>query len=82
MLMIDKQAVILDWVAESPNFIWNFSLMLENCIKSYISLIKTFIKELDRAWITVMINPSPTTFYCFHALEYFSMKINFFWGYN
>ena len=76
MLVINKEAIVLDRIAKGSNFVRNFRLMRKCCVQSHISIEISFVKELDRSWIAVVVNPSPVSLNCLHALENLSLKID------
>ena len=74
--MINKETVVLNRVTEGADFIGDLGPVLESSIKSNISVMTALIEELDRSWVAVVIDPSPTALNCLHALEDLSVYVN------
>lgn len=77
MLMLYKEAVVLNGVAQSANLICDLGLVVERSVYGQVSVVLALIEELDGAWVAVVIDVPPASLDSLHTLEDLSMKVNF-----
>jgi hypothetical protein len=76
--MINEEAIVLDLVAECADLVRNLGLILKGAIESEISCVLAIVKELNGAWVAVVVDIPPASLHGFHALEYLPAKVNLF----
>jgi hypothetical protein len=78
VLVIYKETIIMDRMAQSADLLRNLRLVLEGRINGQVSRVLAMVEELNGTWVAVVVNESPSSLNTLHALVDFSVKVHLF----